>query len=545
MLSNIGEASGRARIGWMATLLIAYCGLYFLLFPIFGRSAATFQAAPIMLVAWWWGIGPGVLMSVAVALLDAFVLFSGTGGGMLAVVREGGAGHVATLFLAIVIGWVRQLTWQVRHELTQRERAEAALRQAHDELEMRVAERTAELSTANEELTREIAERKRLEAQLLQAQKMESIGRLAGGVAHDFNNLLTVIRGYTDIVLADLSSEHPSAPDLEAIRGAAERASGLTRQLLAFARKQIIEPRALNLNDLILDIDRLLRRVIGEDIELVTRPAPDLGMVNVDYGQLEQVLLNLAVNARDAMPTGGKLTIETQNVILDRAYNTNHLDVVPGPYILLAVSDTGTGMTPEVQAQIFEPFFTTKEQSKGTGLGLAMCYGIVRQHQGYIWVYSEVGEGTTFKIYLPEVEVVDSSPSQIQDSIVLTHSTETILLVEDEASVRELAARVLRGQGCTVLEATHGSEALRVASELSGTIDLLLSDVVLPQMSGKALAEHLEALYPALKVVFMSGYTDNAIVHHGRLDDGVQFIQKPFTPDELVRKIRSVLDAQS
>jgi len=390
-------------------------------------------------------------------------------------------------------------------------------------------------------VAQEITDRKRLEAQLLQAQKLEAIGRLAGGIAHDFNNLLTAIGGYTELLSLSLPDDSALRSDLEEIQRAVQRATNLTSQLLAFARKQIIEPRILNLNDLIVEMDKLLRRVIGEDIELVTRPAPDLGQVKVDPGQIEQLLVNLAVNARDAMPEGGKLTIETHNVFLNAASGSGHGGEQEA-YVLLAVSDTGVGMDAEVKAHAFEPFFTTKEQGKGTGLGLATCYGIAKQHGGNITVYSEVGQGTTFNIYLPQAEG-PASPLPSVESQTLAGGNEVVLLVEDEAAVRALAARVLREHGYTVLEASDGAEAVRVAAiRAPEAIDLLVTDVVMPQLGGKAVANQISSLYSELKVLFISGYTDTAIVHHGRLDEGVAFLHKPFTPADLIRKVREVLD---
>jgi nitrogen-specific signal transduction histidine kinase len=388
----------------------------------------------------------------------------------------------------------------------------------------------------------DITERTQLEAQVLQMQKMESIGRLAGGIAHDFNNLLTVIIGNTGLALETLAPNDPVREDLQAIQAASHRATGLTHQLLAFARKQILEPRVISLNALIVEMDKLLRRLIREDIDLVTLPAADLWHVKVDPGQIEQVLVNLVVNGRDAMLDGGQLTIETRNVVLDDIYVRSHVSIIPGSYVMLAVSDTGVGMSPEVQTRLFEPFFTTKEPGKGTGLGLATCYGIVTQSGGNIWVYSEVGHGTTIKVYLPRAdESVDASVAADEATHLL--GTETVLLVEDEPAVRALAARVLRNLGYTVLEAMNGTEGLGVAQAHTGQIDLLLADVVMPEVGGKALSEQLTSQYLTMRVLFMSGYTDNAIVHHGRLDEGVAFLQKPFTPAALARKVRAVLDA--
>jgi PAS domain S-box-containing protein len=383
----------------------------------------------------------------------------------------------------------------------------------------------------------------RSEEQLRQIQKLESIGQLAGGVAHDFNNLLTAIMGQSGMALRALPPNDPVRSNIQEIRKAADHAANLTRQLLAFARKQVIEVKTLNLNDLVLNVDKLLRRLIGEDIELVTLPASDLGQVKADPGQLEQVLVNLAVNARDAMPKGGKLTIETANVTLSQAYARQHAEVTPGEYVMLAVSDTGIGMTEEVKAHIFEPFFTTKEMGKGTGLGLATCFGIVKQIGGHIWVYSEPDQGTTFKIYLPRVEAaadLSAKPEEVDD---LPRGTETVLLVEDEPAVRVVAVQTLQEQGYTVLEAANGDEALRVAQERAEeAIHLLLTDVVMPRMSGKELASQLKTIRPGLKVLFISGYTDNAIIHNGVLEPGIAFLQKPFTPEVLARKVREVLD---
>ncbi|MBN1995050.1 MAG: PAS domain S-box protein [Anaerolineae bacterium] len=397
----------------------------------------------------------------------------------------------------------------------------------------------------------DITERKRaeetrakLEEQLRQSQKMEAVGTLAGGIAHDFNNLLTAIMGYSGLALDTLSPDNPTYNDIQGIQKTAERAANLTRQLLAFARRQMIELRVLNLNELILNMGKMLHRLIGEDIELVTIPTPNLGLVKIDPGQFEQVLVNLAINARDAMPNGGKLTIETANVTLDWPYAQQHAEVVPGEYIMLAVSDNGVGMTEEVQDHIFEPFFTTKEVNKGTGLGLATCFGIVKQSDGHIWVYSEPGKGTTFKVYLPRIlEPETASPFKHNAFSDLPRGKETVLLVEDEFAVRDLAARMLRQQGYKLLEAANGHEALRLAQKMSEEkIDLLVTDVIMPRLGGRDLAHRLKATHPSLKVLFTSGYADNAIVHHGVLEPGLAFLQKPFSPEMLVRKVREVLD---
>lgn len=390
---------------------------------------------------------------------------------------------------------------------------------------------------------RNITEWKQLEEQFIQAQKMESVGRLAGGIAHDFNNLLMVILGNAQLIQEVMAAQDPLRKDLQTIVEAAERAKNLTRQLLTFARKQIIDPQVFNLNDLILNLDKLLRRVIGEDIELTILPASDLWSVKVDGNQMEQVLINLAVNARDAMPNGGKLTIETANVILNEAYTRRHVEVKPGSYVMIVVNDTGIGMPPEVQARLFEPFFTTKEAGKGTGLGLATCYGIIKQHGGNIWVYSEVNQGTAFKIYLPAViETPGSALTPQTASEMPLQGDETILLVEDDYNVRQFTLRVLTMLGYSVLEAADGVEALQLVAQHSGTIHLLLTDVVMPKMSGKILAHRLLTTHPQTRVLYMSGYTANAIVHNGVLDSDINFLQKPAAPEQLARKIRQVLD---
>jgi two-component system cell cycle sensor histidine kinase/response regulator CckA len=389
----------------------------------------------------------------------------------------------------------------------------------------------------------EITERKTLEEQLRQSQKLEAIGQLAGGIAHDFNNLLTAITGYTELALRRLSAEDPIYHNLSEIRKAADRAASLTSQLLAFSRKQILQPKVINLNAIVSDVDRMLRRLIGEDINLLTKTEPELGSVKADPGQISQVIMNLAVNARDAMPGGGSLTIETSNVYLDVEYASRHVAVRPGHYVMLAVSDTGTGMDEKTRVRIFEPFFTTKEISKGTGLGLSTVYGIVKQSGGNVWVYSEVGHGTTFKIYLPRVdEGARENQSDALESEA-THGDETVLIAEDDDSVRQLAREVLEMGGYTALEASNGGAASVVCEQHEGKIHLLLTDVVMPEMSGRHLSERLKELRPEMRVLFMSGYTSNAIVHHGMLDENTNFMQKPFSPDDLLKKIRQVLDS--
>jgi len=388
---------------------------------------------------------------------------------------------------------------------------------------------------------RDVTERVQLEQQLRQAQKMEAVGRLAGGIAHDFNNILTAITGYADLLLEDLSPADPRRQDADEVRKAAERAAGLTRQLLAFSRQQVLQPSVIDVNSLVGDLQKMLGRLLGEDVDLGTRLDPTAGRVKADPGQLEQVLMNLAVNARDAMPHGGKLTLETANAQLDDTYAADHYPARPGPYVRIAVTDTGTGMTEETQAHMFEPFFTTKEKGKGTGLGLATVYGIVKQSGGFIWVYSEVGHGSTFKIYLPRLDDASERPAQTPAARA-PHGTETVLLAEDEPPVRAIARQVLERHGYTVLEAPSAESALDIATRYSGTIHLLLTDVIMPGMNGRELATRLAHLRPDARVIFMSGYTDDAVVRHGVLVPGATYVQKPFTPDAIARKVREVLD---
>ncbi len=390
-------------------------------------------------------------------------------------------------------------------------------------------------------IVEDITEHRLLEDRLRQAQKMEAVGRLAGGVAHDFNNLLTGILGCADLLLETLGPDAPGRDDVAEIRKAAVRAADLTRQLLAFSRQQVLAPQVLDLNALVGNMEKLLKRLIGEHIELRAALAPDLGMVKADPGQLEQVIVNLAVNARDAMPNGGRLTIETRNAELDASYVEEHAPVVAGPYVLLAVTDTGTGMDAETKSHVFEPFFTTKALGQGTGLGLATVYGIVKQSGGHVWVYSERGQGAAFKIYLPRVaETAAAAPRPTAPASL--RGSETILLVEDDEAVRTLTRRLLAARGHTVLLASQGEEALRLAQRHEGRIHLLVTDVVMPGMSGRELADRILALLPGIKVLYLSGYTDDAIVRHGVLEPGVAFLQKPFSAEALARKVREVLD---
>jgi hypothetical protein len=386
----------------------------------------------------------------------------------------------------------------------------------------------------------DVTERKALEGQLRQSQKMEAIGRLAGGIAHDFNNLLNVITGYGELVLEKLPENDPLRGKVVQIRGAAFRAAGLTRQLLAFSRKQVIEPRVLDLGAVLAEMEKLLRRLIGEDIEMTTRRPEGLGPVRADPGQIEQIIMNLVVNARDALPQGGKLTLETANVDLDEAYARRHPGARPGRYVMLAVSDNGVGMDAETQTHIFEPFFTTKEQGKGTGLGLATVYGIVKQNEGYIEVESAPGRGASFRIYLRRVNA-PAEPVRTTEPAVSPHGTETVLVVEDEAIVRTLIHDVLEAHGYTVLMAGDIDQAEEACRRHTGSIHLLMTDVILPKANGREVARRVKTLRPGLKVLYMSGYTDSAIVQHGVLETGVAFLQKPFALSALANKVREVL----
>jgi len=391
-------------------------------------------------------------------------------------------------------------------------------------------------------LAADITEMRQLEVQYRQAQKMEAVGRLAGGIAHDFNNLLTAIIGTTALVLEDLGLESRARLDIQEIEKAAKRAAGLTRQLLIFSRQQVLEPRALDLNALVGNLEKMLHRLIGEDVELRTKPAAGLGAVRADPGQLEQAIVNLVVNARDAMPKGGRLTIETADVELDRSYVAGHVPTQPGPYVLLAVSDTGVGMDGATKARLFEPFFTTKEPGRGTGLGLATVYGIVKQSGGYVWAYSELGHGTTFKIYLPRVAETAEAPESTTSPPTPVGGSETVLVVEDQEEVRKLTKRVLEARGYTVLAARNGAEALEIVAQHVNQIHLMITDVVMPGMNGREVARLACARRSDLKVLYVSGYTGEAVLQHRLLEPGVAFLQKPFTPDVLARKTREVLD---
>jgi nitrogen-specific signal transduction histidine kinase/ActR/RegA family two-component response regulator len=381
------------------------------------------------------------------------------------------------------------------------------------------------------------------EEQLRQWQKVEAIGRLAGGVAHDFNNLLMTIKGCSELLLNAFDRRDPRREEVEEILKAADRATSLTRQLLAFGRRQVLQPQLLDMNSIVMNMDKMLRRLIGEDVQLITSLDPELWPVKVDPGMIEQVIMNLVVNSRDALPNGGKLTIETANVVHDEEYASAHISVKPGYYVMLAVSDNGCGMDKEVQSHLFEPFFTTKEKGRGSGLGLSTVYGIIKQSGGNIWAYSEPSLGTTFKIYLPRVEKSAKVYKPKARPSTAPGGTETILLVEDEEAVRTMVSRILQNKGYTVLEARQGVEAIEICERYHDSIHLMVTDVIMPQMSGRELAERLAPLLPDMKVLYMSGYPDNTIVQHGVLEAGTAFLQKPFTLNALELKVREVLDA--
>jgi signal transduction histidine kinase/ActR/RegA family two-component response regulator len=393
---------------------------------------------------------------------------------------------------------------------------------------------------------RDLTRERKLEDQLVQAQKMEAIGQLAGGVAHDFNNLLTVIMSYSSLLLSDVGANDAVKGDIQEISNAAERAAALTRQLLAFSRKQVLQMRAVNVNTVVMDVEKMLRRLIGEDISLSTHLNPGLALINADPGQLEQVLINLVVNARDAMPDGGALTITTDNAELTEEHGERHLGASAGKYIMLAVTDNGSGMTKEVQQRLFEPFYTTKGVGKGTGLGLATVHGIVKQSGGDVYVYSELDHGTTFKVYFPRLtKAVEAVMATAEYRTTAPRGSETVLLAEDDEALRTLGARVLGGLGYNVLVARTGAEALRIVAEHEGAIDMIATDVVMPEMNGSQLVARVLDARPGIRVLFMSGYTDDEVMRRGVIDGQTAFLQKPFTPDLLAHKVREVLDVPS
>ncbi len=473
-----------------------------------------------------------------------------------ALARQNTAIVSASIMMALLLGAVllyaraahtrqrqlRAVNVVLEDEIKERRNAEQALQQAHDQLEMGVRERTAQLAEANRALESELGERRKLEAQLMQSHKMEAVGRLAGGIAHDFNNLLMIIAGHTELLLDNPALDPSSSKSAARIQEASQRAAKLTRQLLAFSRKQVLQAKVVDLNLVVMEIEQMLRRLIGEHIELICTKDGQVGRVKADPGQIEQVIMNLAVNARDAMPHGGRLTISTANVEVDAKYARRHPGLRPGAYVTLEVSDTGVGMDAETQMHIFEPFFTTKEKGRGTGLGLATTYGIVKQSNGYIAVESMPDQGSTFRIFLPRVEeAAEVSRSPISAS-ELPSGAETILVVEDETPLRQLARDFLEKSGYHVLDAPDGKEALEVAHHFRGTIHLLLSDVIMPGMSGPELAAALRLERPDTQVIFVSGYTDDALARHGLTGEGAAFLPKPFTREEVLRKVREMLD---
>ncbi|HEY2734788.1 MAG TPA: ATP-binding protein, partial [Polyangiales bacterium] len=403
----------------------------------------------------------------------------------------------------------------------------------------RFRDRGAELLALEHE---DVTDRKHLEQQFYHSQKMEAIGQLAGGVAHDFNNLLTVITGYADLLGYDLAADDPKRSDINEILQAVNTAAALTRQLLAFSRKQLVKPAVLNINDAISDVERMLRRLIGEDIDYSATLDPALGSVRADPNQVQQILMNLVVNARDAMPQGGKITVETSNTYLDESYAAAHPEVKEGRYVMLAVSDDGVGMDSSTQARAFEPFFTTKAVGKGTGLGLSTVYGIVQQSGGHIWLYSEAGFGTSFKIYLPRIDDVVEEAPRMESRAPARVPTESVLVVEDNEAVRNMLCRVLRASGYRVMEASNPKIALKLCAEHAGAIDMLISDVVMPEMSGIELAAELQFSHPSMRVLLMSGYSGTAMTRHGELRSDLPFLEKPFNPDAVARKVREVLD---
>jgi signal transduction histidine kinase/CheY-like chemotaxis protein len=436
---------------------------------------------------------------------------------------------------------LRVVNRQLEVEIDERRAAEDRVRQINDDLERRVALRTAELARTVDELRREIERREELERELVQSQKMEAVGRLAGGVAHDFNNLLTVILGYGEMLRDELRDNREASESCDEILRAGQRASALTSQLLAFSRRQIAVPRVLDLNHMVEQMEKMLRRVIGEDIELMIRTAPNLDAIVADPSQIDQIIMNLAVNSRDAMSHGGKLILETANVKFTDEYVGKHFEVQPGSYVMLAVSDTGTGMDGATQARIFEPFFTTKGQGKGTGLGLSIVYGIVKQAGGEIMVYSEPGHGTTFKIYFPTAD----EPIEERGADVAAPATErgtgTILLVEDEEQVRSLTCSMLRRQGYRVLTAGSGAEALEIVRGEAEPVHLLLTDVIMPGMHGGILAQEIRRIRPEIRILYMSGYTDASVTGEILFSDDIAYIEKPFTSTTLQNKVRDAL----
>lgn len=444
--------------------------------------------------------------------------------------------------LGLLIGY--SVEWTARHNfllISDLNQAQDELQRSHNLLEQRVKERTAELEATNRVLVKGREERRRLEEQFRQAQKMEAVGRLAGGVAHDFNNLMSIVVGYSDVGLMNMGPDDPLRKNLEEIKKAGESAAAVTHQLLAFSRKQVFKVKVFSLNEVITGVDEMLRRLIGEDIKIKALLSLDLAPMRADPGQMEQVLMNLVVNARDAMPEGGRLTIETANATPDEVRGRT-VEMEPGAYVKLSVSDTGHGMDAETRDRIFEPFFTTKEKGRGTGLGLATVYGVVKQSGGYIWVDSEPGQGTAFNLYFPAISIPAVSEEETPANNENLQGKETLLLVEDDASLLELARKSLAHYGYRVLAAPNGETALEIAAGEDRAIALMITDVVMPGMNGRELARQMQTLRAGLKILYMSGYTDDVIARHGVLEENVSFIEKPFTIRALARKVREVLD---
>jgi len=544
-------AAARGRAYGIAVLATAVATLLrWVLQPFFEQNLPfiTFFGA-VFVTAWWYGFRPTLLATALSAIIVQMLFFapvvSANQEGLITVV--GLALFVGIGLAAGVMGEARlRAQRRAEAEATEASHARALAEESALQAEEEAARAEEEATRADEEASRAQAALKALQAsqaQLLHSQQMDALGQLAGGVAHDFNNVLTAISGYAAFLLEGLPPGDARREDVLGIQEAAERAAALTQQLLAFGRKQVMQPSVIDMREVVDDTGRMLRRLIGEHIDLAIVTGPLVSPVLADRGQLSQVLVNLAVNARDAMPEGGRLTIEAREVPLTEEYADAHLAVEPGPYVRVAVSDTGHGMTPEVRAHLFEPFFTTKPRGKGTGLGLSTVYGIVKQFGGHIFVYSEPGHGTTMKIYLPRAESA-ATPAPPRRGPT-SRGTETILLVEDDAAIRGVIRRVLEAQGYTVLHMASPREALDAVTRLPGRIDLLLTDVVLPEMSGRELADRLVTNRPELAVLYMSGYTDDAIVHQGRLDPGTEFLPKPFAPEMLVRRVREVLDRSS
>ncbi|MBW1700194.1 MAG: response regulator [Deltaproteobacteria bacterium] len=461
----------------------------------------------------------------------------------VSLISAGGLRIPVRLTITFLPGGNPQSFCMIVTDMTETRRREAEIKQARDNLEQRVAERTADLKKEIARRMEVAKEKERIQAQLFQAQKMEALGLLTGGMAHDFNNILTIILGNAGFSLEALRKDEPLYESINEIKKAGERAASLIRQLLAFSRKEVRSPEVLDLNEMIRGLEKMLRRLIPEDIELVTILEHSLWKIHIDPAQMDQVILNLVINARDAMPEGGTLTIETTNVELDPAYFLKHgVENTPGPYVMLAVTDTGIGMNKEICAKIFDPFFTTKEKGVGTGLGLATVFGIVRQNEGYIWAYSEPGHGTTMKVYIPRSRETTEPGGKKETRPHEVSGTETILVVEDDDAVRKFAVRVLRRLGYQVLEAQNSQEALRVSQEFTGPIHLLLTDVIMPEINGKVLAERLRSQRPEIRTIYMSGYTHNIILQKGILPSDTRYIQKPFTPDSLARKVREAME---